>query len=548
MPDGFSLLDEPWVLVLTEDGTTDEVSLLDLFRRAPRIREIVGDVPTQGFAILRIALAVLARAVDGPRDVDAWERLWNAPEPPVDRIEAYLEQHRERFDLFHPVTPFFQVADLHTAKHEFSGLEKLIADVPAGHQYFTTRAGRGLARITPAEASRWLVHVHAFDASGIKSGAVGDGRVKGGRGYPIGVAWSGTLGGLHVSGENLWRTLLLNTIPRDQTQLLTPTAKDRPSWEQDPPPGAAQSADVDARPYGPLDLFTWQSRRVRLHGDRSGITGVVVANGDRLTPQNQHRLEPMSTWRLSESQAKKLKLASVRMPLEHNPARAMWRGMQSLLPLTSPVGRADGSQRFITAAVVEWAADNLAGTTNVTLRTSGVVYHPSDTRSTVKDIVDDRLVIPVAVLSADHPRHAQAAVDAVAATESAVRSLGYLARDLAQAGGAREPKLLDGVRDDAQRQAYALLDAPYRAWLAGLTADVDPLAARERWHREAKDLLSGIARSLVEGCGPDAWVGRDVAVGSGTRHISTPEADGRFRYALADALPVPLTSTEEPAA
>ncbi|MCC2323512.1 type I-E CRISPR-associated protein Cse1/CasA [Cellulomonas xiejunii] len=544
MHDGFSLLDEPWVLVLTEDGTTDGVSLLDLFRRAPRIREIVGDIPTQGFAILRIALAVLARAVDGPRDVDAGERLWNAPEPPIGKIEAYLEQHRERFDLFHPATPFFQVADLHTAKHEFSRLEKLIADVPAGHQYFTTRAGRGLARISPAEAARWLVHVHAFDASGIKSGAVGDDRVKGGKGYPIGTGAAGALGGLYVDGGDLWRTLLLNTIPLDDRGVQR-DRRDRPAWEADPS-GPAEADDLTARPYGPLDLFTWQSRRVRLVGDRDGVTGVLVANGDKLTPQNRHRQEPMSAWRRSEPQQKKLGLPVVYMPREHAAGRALWRGLGALLPLVAPRGKADGGQPFVTAAVIEWASDVLDGTARVTLRTSGMTYGTQN--ASVEDVIDDRLVIPVAVLSAEHPRHAQAAVDAVAATESAVRSLGYLAQDLARAGGAREPKLLEGARDDAQRQAYALLDAPYRAWLAGLTADTDPLAARERWHGVAKDLLSGIARALVEDCGPDAWVGRDVAVGSGTRHVSTPEADGRFRYALADALPVPLTSTEEPAA
>ena len=34
-----------------------------------------------------------------------------------------------------------------------------------------------LTQISPAEAARWLVNVHAFDPSGIKSGAVGDATV-----------------------------------------------------------------------------------------------------------------------------------------------------------------------------------------------------------------------------------------------------------------------------------------------------------------------------------------------------------------------------------
>ncbi|NTW42023.1 MAG: type I-E CRISPR-associated protein Cse1/CasA [Cellulomonadaceae bacterium] len=540
----FSLIDEPWVLVLTDDGMTDEVSLLDLFRRATRIREIVGDVPTQGFAILRVALAVLARAVDGPQDAESWERLWTSGGPPVDRIEAYLDEHRERFDLFHPGTPFFQVAGLHTAKSEVFGLARLIADVPAGHLYFTTRAGRGLARISAAEAARWLVHVHAFDPSGIKSGAVGDPRVKDGKGYPIGTGAAGALGGLSVDGGDLWRTLLLNTVPLDHPGLQR-DRRDRPAWEAEPA-GPSEADDVAARPYGPLDLFTWQSRRVLLAAGPDGVTGVVVANGDRLTPQNRHRQEPMSAWRRSEPQQKKLGLPVVYMPREHVPGRAVWRGLNALLPLVAPRGKADGGQPFVTAAVVEWAAEALQATARVALRTTGVVYGTQN--ASVEDMLDDRLVVPVAVLSDEHPALAQAAIDAVDSTEAAVRAVGYLAQNLARAAGGREPKLLDGVRDEAQRQAYTALDGPYRAWLAGLDAEFDPLVQRERWHREAAALVRQVGAQLVESAGPDAWVGREVALGSGSRHVSTAEADGQFRRAVDQALPTTLTTTEESAA
>lgn len=541
---GFSLLDEPWVLVLTTDGATDEVSLLDLFRRAPSIREIVGDVPTQGFALLRLALAVVARATDGPRDAETWQRLWDAGAPPVERIEAYLERYRERFDLFHPTTPFFQVAGLTTARGEFSGLEKLIADVPAGHQYFTTRAGKGLARISPAEAARWLVHVQAYDVSGIKSGAIGDARVKGGKGYPIGQGFAGHLGGLWVDGGDLWRTLLLNNVPHDDPDVQRDRL-DRPAWEAEPA-GPAEAEDVRARPYGPLDLFTWQSRRVLLDGNGNGIVGVLIANGDRLTPQNLHRREPMSAWRRSEPQQKKLGLPVVYMPREHQPGRALWRGLASLLPLVAPRGKADGGQPYVTAAVVEWAAEALDARTRVEVRTSGMVYGSNN--SVVSEIIDDRLVMPVAVLSQDHPAHAQCVIDAVTATEAAVRALGYLAQDLVRAAGAREPALVEGARDDAQRQAYGALDGPFRGWLAELDPTTDPLARREEWHRRARVLVEAVGAALVTASGPDAWVGRVVTSGGGTRHVSTAEADGRFRHALRRALPVPLTDTEEPAA
>lgn len=72
-----------------------------------------------------------------------------------------------------------------------TALSRLVPDVPAGHPFFTTRSGADLKSMTFAEAARWVVHCQAYDPSGIKSGAVGDAQVKGGRGYPIGTGWCG---------------------------------------------------------------------------------------------------------------------------------------------------------------------------------------------------------------------------------------------------------------------------------------------------------------------------------------------------------------------
>lgn len=535
--DGFSLIDEPWILVRTQEGVTDEVSLLDLFRRSPGLAEIVGDLPTQGFAILRLALAVLHRAVDGPRDERHWQELWDEGAPPMGAIELYLDRFRDRFDLFHSTTPFFQVADLRTAKDEFSGLEKLIADVPAGHPHFTMRAGRGLERLTAAEAARWLVHLQAFDISGIKSGAVGDPRVTGGKGYPIGVGWAGNLGGLAVQGEDLWRTLLLNLVAHDQPNLAEFSHTDRPAWERDPDT-AAEDDDAVSRPSGPTDLYTWQSRRVRLCGDRDDVTGVLVANGDKLTPQNRWRAEPMTAWRRSEPQQKKLGLALVYMPQTHDPSRAVWRGLASVLPTVAPRGKADGGQPKVTAGVVEWAARVLDRRHRVTLRAIGMAYGTQN--AMVDDVVDDRLSISVALLAQADPALPQAVIDCVDAAERAVLALRNLASDLAKAGGA-EPALADGARARCAERAYAALDAPFRVWLGELGEGSDPEESRIAWHRRAYRILRGHGEELVEATGPDAWVGRVV---KGHR-ITTPEADGWFRAALASALPIPAEQTAE---
>ena len=89
-------------------------------------------------------------------------------------IRDYCETWCWRFDLFDGKAPFYQVAGLHTAKHEVSGLERLILDVPSGEPLFTTRLGENLRSISAAEPPDGWSPMQTYDASGIKSGAVGD--------------------------------------------------------------------------------------------------------------------------------------------------------------------------------------------------------------------------------------------------------------------------------------------------------------------------------------------------------------------------------------
>ena len=215
----FNLIDEPWILVRDTEGEMREVSLMELFEQAPRIRRLANDLPTQDFAILRVLLAILQRSISPTLDDDDDPRRFGAvsgrrPSFPIAAIREYLDKWHGRFDLFDEEKPFMQVAGLRTERNEISSITKIIADIPDGDALFSLRVGKGAESLTYSEAARWLVHVQAFDTSGIKSGTVGDPRVKGGKSYPIGTGWSGNLGGLYFEGATLSETILLNFIVR----------------------------------------------------------------------------------------------------------------------------------------------------------------------------------------------------------------------------------------------------------------------------------------------------------------------------------------------
>ncbi|PSK61772.1 CRISPR-associated protein CasA/Cse1 [Micromonospora sp. MH33] len=540
----FCLIGQPWIPVLDLAGHRRLVSVSELFAHAAQLRAVAGDLPTQTSAILRLLLAILHRAVDGPEDEGAWHSLWRQPDLPAGDITGYLDEYRDRFDLLHPVTPFYQVADLRTQKpNDVFGLQRFIADVPNNAPYLTTRLGSGLERLTPAEAAVWLVHCQAYDTSGIKSGAVGDDRVSGGKGYPIGPAAGGSLGLVYLEGRTLRETLLLNLVPLGSAYLQQDPERDSPMWERDPH-GPAEEAERHRGPHGVLNLYTWQSRRIRLFGDQNGITGAMIANGDRINWTNLHRQEPMSGWRRSPNQEKKLGLPTVYLPNLHDHTRALWRGLAALLPTPAEKSGAEAPARR-PPAVSQWLARLrtkrlIDDRYRVTTRAVGVVY--GNNMSVVDEIYHDALTMTVQAFDPAGPL-TTTIVDSAADAEAAVKTLRGLAANLCRAGGGHGDKPEDppaAAADRAAELAYAELDVLFRQWLASLGPTDDPAQARIQWQTQARRCVWRLGNDLVEWSGPKAWAGRYLDQEK-KKHLSSPLADRFFRDALRRALPLATT-------
>ncbi|MET8028999.1 type I-E CRISPR-associated protein Cse1/CasA [Streptomyces avermitilis] len=539
----FDLVSQPWLPAQRLDGTTVELSLLEVFAQAHELRRLVGDLPTQEFALLRLLLAILHDALEGPAELEDWEELWQSAEP-FAAVVGYLERHRDRFDLIHPEHPFFQVAGLRTIKHEIASLNRIVADVPNGEPFFAMRRP-GVDRLGLAEAARWLVHTHAFDSSGIKSGMEGDEeRVKGGKVYPQGTGWAGNLGGVFAEGVTLRETLLLNLIAADEDILAAELKNDLPVWRRDPlGPGPLKQDPSIRRPAGPRDLYTWQSRRLLLHiGEDGGeaVTGVVLGYGDPLSPHDRWALEPMTGWRRSPAQEKKQGRPLVYMPRQHDPTRAAWRGLASLLPArrsaTDDGGR--GTASSLAPGVVKWLAlltteGVLPEGSLIRTRVVGAVYGTQ--QSVVDEVVDDGVTLPVVLLHHERPEYGATAVDAVTDAEQGVSALGHLAGNLARAAGSEPGPATETARD----LGFGALDGPYRQWLRKLGDRPDPNAAHAEWRATARRIIRGLGRQLLDASGPAAAEGRLADVpGVGKRWVDDSRADLWFRSRLNKVLPI----------
>lgn len=541
----YNLLDEGWIPVLLTDGGVERLGIRDVFLRANDIADLACELPTQSIAIQRVLEAICYRVVP-LEDKDDWKELWRQGLP-TDEILAYLERWRDRFYLFGGRHPFMQGPDLQTSKGTESGLEKIIADIPNGEPFFTVRHGRAVDCISSGEAAIWLLHAQAYDPSGIRSGMADDDQTKGGKGYPIGPAWCGQTAMVWLRGASLEETLMLNLVPADSGHLQGP-APDSPeaacTWESSEIETGlrrdySREGDPEPNGIGIPRLLTWHSRRIRLVGDRRGVTGVVLAQGDKLGPQQMQRFEPMSLWRYSMPQSKKYR-DNVYMPAKHEPGRAFWRNLPAVLPHVELTEGFDKQKhpRFLQSATLLFHAgldssDLDDYPVKFIIEAVGMTYGPQE--AVVADLYRDQLTVAVAMLEDRREDLAYLVNAQIRAIEEVASAMGYLGANLVRAAGERGDGAGEGARDRARERFFAEIDDPFRTWLADLDEKSQVNVEQEIWSKQARGIAQRVADELIEAAPTSAIKGRETGMG----YMSTGIAENFFRKQLNEVLPLP---------
>jgi CRISPR system Cascade subunit CasA len=529
-PPCFDLTKEPWLPCVTAEGTVLELSLRDALIRAHEMRDLAVDAPNQYPPLIRLLLAVLHRAlgaaddksgVSWPRRKSEWRWLYDVGAFPAEAVHIYLDTWRDRFDLFHLERPFFQAADVlppdstkpggkpeksskKSKKDEDAGKPSslLVPHAASGNNapIFSSARDADPAALTPAEAARWLVHVHAWDTAGIKTGAHNDPQAAKGKTMGNRIGLLGQQGVLIPTGRTLWQTLMFNlTVLNDD--IAPPT--DVPFWER--------AAALDSRwrsrlPDGVLDLYCWPSRRVLLlptpdpdvGGNPPAVRKVLVCAGDRLLDESTLRgLEPHTAWHAvrpnGRPEAKDTEPA-LYQPIRHQPGRQLWRGLGAILGRRGESG--DGGQGFERPRVLTHlqAMGRPIRTDIIQIRAFGTTYGIQN--AVVDETYADTLPLPVAVLL---PRGEsgldRVAVSSVEHSDSAARALGRYAADVAFCAGADDDAQKQRS-DEARRRLYALLDQPFRTWVAGLTDEERMAEYRTAWHERVREAARRVAESI----------------------------------------------------
>lgn len=527
MTPSFNLLNEPWIRVVNCAGKTEEVSLRELFSRASGIRRLAGEMHTQDFAVLRVALAILYRAFDFDDDFDdnqdRWTEAWQSKELPLEEINQYLDRFEKRFDLLDSDAPFLQTPTLATKRGEWKSLEVLVPDSPELGNLFYRRSAD--SPISFAEATRWLIHCMAYDFSGIKSGAVGDDRVKGGKGYPIGIGWCGWLGGSSLEGKNFLETLLLNIVDNEESAW-----SGVPAWEAEVPT-AAENTALGAG--GQLTLFTWPQRRVRLRIQENQVIEALVCNGDPVEYTTQLGIETMTPWRYSEPQSKKFK-RDVYMPRALNPDRLMWRSLAAILPMETREQVKGRSGETVDSAKPATILNVLRRRVRegvvsqeyqVKMRTVGYEYGPQ--MASFNRMLSDELTLPALLTASEDVL--EIALLAVGRAQAAANELRKFANNLSVAAGGERGSA--GAR--AENTLFDLLDPRFRSWLQAITSSTDVEDYLQQWTDMVRRLTLQLGEDLVARVPDKAWHGHE----DGTRTVNVGNSERWFRIGLSKALP-----------
>lgn len=523
----FNLLDENWVRVITPECEIKEISLTDAIVHSHEYSGLCGELPTQDVAVMRLLLAVLHTVfsrvneegeptpLEEPDEaLERWKAIWDMGHIPENPVRDYLESQHEKFWLFHPERPFYQVPEAKIGTEY--GAAKLNGELSESSnklRLFNTCYGKERRLLTYQSAARWILYVNAYDDNSGKP----KGKGPNGEKLPaVGAGWLGKLGLITAEGRNLFETLMLNFVMlKDGNELW---GEEKPAWELEKAK-AAERSEI-ALPDNPAELYTLQSRRLLLIGKDRMVTGYYLLGGDFFNKEMAFA-EQMTIWSPIRATTKDKSVIGFK-PCRHDSSKQMWREFPTAFP-------AEEKGEKHTPGIVSWvsklkAYELLDDEQLIKFCTSSAQYGDSD--YFVSDVFSDSLSFHKKLLEEANDGWRSAIADEVAKCDQLATAVHHLANDIDAAMGEDEGKSYV----NAKEQLYFRIDIPFRKWLESINSEwgtEESEADRKRWRETARKIAIALGEEMVANAGEDAFIGR---------MIKDDKNDNKKYYSSAKAL------------
>jgi len=363
----YNLLKEQWLPCLDQQNELKSFSIVEALINAHNISGVESNLPILKGALNLFLLAFVWGAFRLQND-NEWENIWNEGKFSEERIRIYASRWEDRFDLFSEKYPFYQDPQFGRRNKDIQNLKKGHRPVPKTISGLLLHLSSGNnatlfdhtmddlpATYSLSQAAQLLIMLQSFSLGGMSSASIAKDRY-----YTDSLFGRGILFLNH--GLSLFETLMMNILPVN-AGLIDSSEKDQPAWEQDDP------FDTDRfSPEGPMDLLTWQSRRILLipHENHleTGVMNFYVAPGFGVV---ETYLNPYYQYRLIKSGSDQSFT-----PLRFRADYSLWRDSSAILGTKS--------EKRIPAFPVAWAqyrkVHEIPGRDPVTLDLYGMCTEP----------------------------------------------------------------------------------------------------------------------------------------------------------------------------
>lgn len=533
----FNLIDEPWISVIVDDsGERKDVSLRELFQNAKNYKDFGGDTKTQDFAVMRVVLSIIHTVfsrydhtgnaysyfeidekfrqtkfknnysyADYTVELEStWGHIWEEGIFPSILFE-YLEKWHDRFYLFDEKYPFYQVTKDDIAPDKISknkasivsgkNINRLISESGNKIALFSPKSSEKNNKeiLTEAEVARWLITFQGYTG-------LADKVIFGKDKYKASKGWLFDIGGVYLKGNNLFETLMVNSVLNHIDE--DNNAFQNPCWEFSGEEVISQYFDsniVDniAR------LYTLWSRAIYINPDidlSKGFECEIVKLPD-VNHQNSF-IEPMTLWRHNQNGENK----NTQTPRKHVANVSLWRNFGLLIGTL-----VDESKKY--PEIIKWKND-ICTEYNIENIAICAVSMQDDGNATswvpTDEILDSLLIDDYVLASTDEDEESTNWVTIITEiVEDTQRMVGFYYKqflmDVAEIRGIDKEKFYNKKLEEM----YAIIDQPFRYWLASIQPDSDNYEKEAEWTDELHSLILEEADKIIEQRNPKDYVGKE---------------------------------------
>lgn len=522
----YNLLEESWIPVIeAKNSESKKVSLIEIFENAEKYRDIATDTKTQDFAITRLLLAILQTVFSrfdyqgNPHigieldekfrqvhdveedDIDdytdslkeTWEDLWKSKKFPK-IVCDYLNTWKDHFYFLDEKYPFYQVRKEDIGEKNINkknpssisgkNINRMISESGNKVALFSPKSDANSNKeiLKEDEAIRWLLTFQGY--SGLSDKVI-FGKDK--YDVPNSKGWLFDIGGIYLSGKNLFDTLLLNLIlPNPDENFIGKI--ERPCWEYD-------SSEIirnylsNKNPDNLSELYTNWSRAIYVD-PKKDFSEAFYFDIVKI-PEINHLdafLEAMTLWKIDASGPDKDKFK----PRKHTLGESLWRSFGLISNL-------DGTSELKTKVpgIIKFN-NNLKetiGEYEIVIKSISMKDDGNATSWVPVDEIYDDMAIKEMVLSDTYKDGWVPRInDEVELTKKVVGGIfGYFIADIMTV---RNDKSKDFKNQKVEELYYKLNDL-FKEWLASIEKNDDKNKKTREWRDELKALVKNEAKAII---------------------------------------------------